>query len=278
MPSILFWNLDNKDLTSEICSLCNEHQVDILILSECNLNLIKLQLLLNETRHGKSVYLNPFNPSPRIQFLIKYPLSSLTIVHDSEYLSIRKISPPIGQEFLLAAVHLSSKLYYSSTDQLLSATRVIERIEEAEAQEGHDRTLIIGDFNMNPFEDGMVAAEAFHAVMDRRIAAKKHRMVQNLHKKMFYNPMWSRMGDTSLGPPGTYFLNKSGYVNLYWHTFDQILIRPDLLQFFNDENLKVITECDSQSLLKEFRLDSKSFSDHLPIFFKLQIEEAISYE
>jgi hypothetical protein len=41
--------------------------------------------------------------------------------------------------------------------------------------------------------------------MDRSIANNIARVVQKQRYEMFYNPMWSRLGDASEGPPGTYF-------------------------------------------------------------------------
>jgi hypothetical protein len=35
--------------------------------------------------------------------------------------------------------------------------------------------VVIGDFNMNPFDRGMVNANGFHAVMSRQIAALRSR-------------------------------------------------------------------------------------------------------
>jgi hypothetical protein len=58
-------------------------------------------------------------------------------------------------------------------EQTLNAVRVSKVICGAEDSVGHEKTLVIGDLNMNPFEDGMVAASGMHAVMDRTIALRK---------------------------------------------------------------------------------------------------------
>jgi len=96
------------------------------------------------------------------------------------------------------AVHLSSKLYQKQDDHILYSTRLARQIGEAEQSLGHSRTLIIGDLNMNPFESGVVGAEALHGVADRRIAKKKFRSVQGEKRQFFYNPMWSYFGEAVL--------------------------------------------------------------------------------
>ncbi len=273
MASILFWNLNNKKLIPELVALCNEHDVDILILAECEFAETELQSAIN-TDPTRSIFLSPFNPSSRLKFLIRYPLESLEIVSDSPYLAIRRVIPPVGLDFLLAAAHLPSKLYMTPEEQTMAAPRLMKAILDAENKAGHERTLIIGDLNMNPFENGMVGSDGLHAVMDKSIALKKSRVVQNEVRKFFYNPMWGRMGDTSKGPPGTYYKNMSGYINLFWNTFDQALLRPDLLKFFTDDDLAVITEINGNSMLTNNRINNL-FSDHLPLLLKLNIEEEV---
>ncbi len=130
---------------------------------------------------------------------------------------------------------------------------------------------------MNPFEPGLVASDGFHAVMDQKIARRRSRSVQGEDKPFFYNPMWGLMGDSSPGSSGTYYDSKGGYINYFWNTFDQVLLRPDLLNHFSQESLQVISEVGSKSLLAETGL-LKSVSDHLPVLVRLSIERTMNYE
>jgi len=150
---------------------------------------------------------------------------------------------------------------------------VRSEIDRAEKKAGHKNTIIIGDLNMNPFEEAIVAADGFHAVMDKSVAMKRARMVQGLEYDFFYNPMWSRLGDNSQGPSGTYYYNAAGaLINYFWNTFDQVLIRPELIEFFDHSSLKVLTEIDGQSLIKKQSIDS-DFSDHLPLIVTIDVEK-----
>ncbi|MCP4213910.1 MAG: hypothetical protein GY765_04595 [bacterium] len=126
---------------------------------------------------------------------------------------------------------------------------------------------------MNPFEPGFVSTEGFHSVMDKRIARKVSRKVQGEERSFFYNPMWGRLGDESAGPPGTYYYSDSQYVCYFWNTFDQVLLRPGLVDLFSNDCLKVITEINGTSLIRENGTPNKSItSDHLPLLFRLNIE------
>jgi endonuclease/exonuclease/phosphatase family metal-dependent hydrolase len=153
------------------------------------------------------------------------------------------------------------------------ARRVIDKIRRAETDVGHSRTVVVGDFNMNPFEFGLVAADCFHAVMDTRIADKQSRKVQGEVRKFFYNPMWHLFRETFSAPLGTYYYNNSSRQrNYYWNTFDQVLVSPDLLDSFPIDQLSVLTTIGKIALVREDgRPDPAVGSDHLPILFDLAL-------
>jgi hypothetical protein len=277
MATILFWNIKKKRLFKEIISLCDEHEVDILILAEAKPNISDPAVLIELNSDRKNVYIAPFNQSPRLSFFFRYPAESIKPVTDEGGIAIRSISPPIGVDILLVALHLPSKLHGSEYDQIFQSVRVSELIQEAESKVGHTRTLVIGDLNMNPFEAGVVGADGLHAVMTQTIARKRSRKVQGKEKPFFYNPMWGRMGDLSVGAPGTYYYRSSEQVSYFWNTFDQVLLRPDLLDFFPQADLKVISKIGNNSLMRKNGI-SASYSDHLPIIVKLQIERMTQNE
>ena len=188
--------------------------------------------------------------------------------HDSNRFSIWHIEPVLGADFTLVVVHLPSKREANDIDQQESARQVVTELQRVERDLGHQRSLVVGDFNMHPFDDGMVAASAFHGVMDRGTAAKRSRIVQEISYDFFFNPMWSRMGDASKGPPGTHSYRDSGIKAFFWHTFDQVLLRPALLDRVPDQNIQVITTLGALSLLNKNGKIAGT-SDHLPLLVEL---------
>ena len=271
MASFLFWNLNHKPLKDQVVELCREHEVDVLILAESDVSEVALLRALNKDEVSK--FRMPFNVSPRLRFFIRFPSDCFKSVRDEGGIAIRKLLPPIGLDILIVAVHLPSKLHYTENDQAFLCVRLAEAIREAEDKVGHCRTVVVGDFNMNPFESGFVSCDGLHAMMDKRIARKISRTVGGVCRKFFYNPMWGRLGDNSPGPPGTFFYQESRPVGYFWHTFDQVILRPELLQYFPDDRLEVLSKVAERSLLSESGIpDKKSTSDHLPILFTLEIE------
>ena len=65
-----------------------------------------------------------------------------------------------------------------------------------------------------------------HGVMSRNVASRELRTVQGQKYPLFYNPIWSLMGDLNQGPPGSYYYESSQHVEHFWWMFDQVLVRP----------------------------------------------------
>lgn len=269
--NLLFWNINRKPLSSAIKSLCDCYDVDILILAESSIQDAELLPILNE--NNDRTFIAPYNPSKKISFYTR--IHAFELIHDNDYWgSIRKLVHPLGIEILLVAVHIPSKLHLNDNEQAAVSARIAKEIDRREREQGHNNTIVIGDFNMNPFEAGLVSADGFHGVMDKHIALKQSRTVLGDDKKFFYNPMWSRLGDDSEGCVGSYYYNSSNMINYFWNTFDQVLLRPSLLTCFNQNDLKVIDKVDELSLIKNGKI-SNDYSDHLPLMIKLTMSQLL---
>ncbi|WP_295428398.1 endonuclease/exonuclease/phosphatase family protein [uncultured Thiodictyon sp.] len=266
MLRVLFWNINRKPLAEPLRHLCDIHDIDILVLAESGISDSLLLTALN--RDSERLFTKPINYSTRLSFFIRLPEDLFTSVSDPDYCAIRAIDPPLGQQVLLVAIHYPSKLYASDQEQSLLMHRIVEEIREAERRYGHMRTVVVGDLNMNPFEDGVCGSEGLHAVMCKGIAKREARTVHGKKRFFFYNPMWNFLGDETRGPPGTYYYSR-GVTTPFWNTFDQVLYRPALLEAYREHDVSIITEIGSRSLLHKGRI-ADTFSDHLPLIFTVR--------
>lgn len=269
MPTLLFWNVKGRPLSDLVGALARQVRADIVVLAEPEADIREPLKHLNE---GASSVFFP-DPLPLRDPVVfsRFLPKSTRLVRDAPGLVIREYSPPLGPPFLVAAVHLPSKLHRLDDDYHLFGQQLSTDIERAEAQVRHTRTILIGDFNMNPFESGMSAAGGIHAVMDRRIALREKRKVRGSHYRFFYNPMWSWLGDRHGRPGGTCFYDSGKALNLYWNMLDQVLLRPSLLHAFDDDSVRIVTEIGGANLLNDVgRPDKKLASDHLPIVVHLK--------
>ena len=175
----------------------------------------------------------------------------------------------IDDKFLLCGVHLPSQLQTDENTQLVAFQSVVHDIELAEQESGLISSIVVGDFNRNPYEEGCLGAMYFHGIPVANDAKKLSRTVLGNAYKMFYNPMWNLLGDFNY-PPGTYYYTGNKEKNEFWNMFDQVIIRPQLRERFVEEELRIVIKVKDQSLLNKNRHPNKSISDHLPIVFELK--------
>lgn len=179
---------------------------------------------------------------------------------------------PARTAVILAVVHFRSKLLWSDTSQYFECTELGRTIADAERQVGHFSDCAGWDLNMNPFEAGVVAANGLNATMVRSQALKRSRTVQDKEYTFFYNPMWGHFGDGERKPPGTYHNVSDEHVTYYWNIFDQVLIRPALVERLSHDGVEIVTSAAGTSLLTRGGRPNKSAgSDHLPLLFRLDL-------
>ncbi len=270
MITVLFWNTSrNEGLLNIIGNLVEKLDVDIVLLAEMQIPIQAILVEFNEKRK-LSFHTSPSN-CERIKVFSKYDWRFIRPIEESSYYTIRHINLPGCDDFLLVAAHLRSRLYQSQDSQNSACIELASDIRGVEERLCMDRTVITGDFNANPFDAGMVAANGLHGLMTQKQVAKDKRKVGGREYPFLYNPMWSFMGDLSEGPPGTYYYVRSEYVEYGWNMFDQVLVRPSMVQLFDLKSLKILTNIGEELLVKEGEIPDKSKSDHLPIIFSLDI-------
>ena len=268
MTTFLFWNLNNQPLQEIITQLSLYYDIDVLIFAEFSIERDVLLRTLNQKARPKFFYA-PSIGCERIKIFTRFLVHFIKPVFESDRLTIRHLCLPGQTDILLAVNHFPSKIHWDDSSQGQESVALAMDIRSTEERIGHSRTILVGDLNMNPFEDGVVSAIGLHAVMSRGVAEKKERVVQQKRYPFFYNPMWNLFGDASLGPPGTYYYSKSRQKEYFWNIFDQVLIRPNLLSSFDNRELLILDSVGNTSLLKTDGLPS--VSDHLPILFRLNL-------
>lgn len=269
MPTFFFWNVNGKPLQDLIASAALHFDVDVLILAEGPSD---AAAQLSRLNRSETSYFLVRNLCPRITIYIRFDPEFLHVLDEGERYTISRLRLPMRKEILVVTAHLPSKLEFSAGSQAHECARLARLIVSAEQSAGHHRTLFIGDVNVNPFEEGMIAAGSFHAVMTKDTAIRGNRTVQGQRYPFFYNPMWTHFGDGPSGSPaGTFYYEKAEHTVYFWNIFDQVLLRPELAQGFKHDDLRILARVGERSLLTpNGRPDSKLASDHLPILLNLE--------
>ena len=267
MTTFLFWNVFKKDLSQRLARLVVTHEVDVVVLVETACSGSEIagaisaagghSLTPHGLEYGKARVLSRFESGAFTEKLTYGP----------DRLTIFEAFLPGMKPILLAAAHLPSLKDRSRGGLALSTTNWSRQIRDREGREGHSRTIIVGDMNMNPFDDGMVGGQGFHAVMTRSKALQRNRRIDGELCPFFYNPMWGFFGDRTPGPPGTYYLSGTDPINYFWNMYDQVLVRPELIPHLHD--VSILDHDGRESLLTKGGFPQKRASDHLPLLFRI---------
>lgn len=269
--TILFWNIAKNSICLEhLPCLAQTHEVDVFILAECpgSVNLDALNAL------GKGDYQFELNANAKVQAITRLDLPEFTHRYTSlgrEMAVWSTALPNMGLEILVAGVHLTSKFGGTTeADQTVIAGEVIGELNEVEDRQQHRNTVMIGDFNMQPYDPGMINLIGMHGLMTQRLAERPDRKYRQKLRRSFYNPMWGLFGDRTTGPPGSHYWQASVLSNTHWGILDQVLVRPGLTQHLKTV---VILDSDGQhSLLDRKGIpSSEHLSDHLPVLTVLDV-------
>ena len=200
MLTVLFWNLRGyqestwnsrkEKLSNHIKRIAQKENADLLIFAESAFIPDELTTTLNHK--SKSSYHYPESNSRRIQLYSRLPKTAvIDQFNDSSdgRLTIRRVKTTSQTEILLAAIHFQSQLFRTTDEQALQATVLREDVMTVEEIVGHQRTILIGDLNMNPFDPGVVGAMTLNAVMEQHLARSGERTVAGKSYRFFYNPM-----------------------------------------------------------------------------------------
>lgn len=261
MLNILFWNLKRNSIEGYIVDCIVENNVDIAIFSEFDgIDFEKIEKNL-----GKMYDRILAVQDDRKVTLIAKTTFSVTLMQQQNRYNIYNIKTAV-KDYLLAAVHLEDRRNYKSSDRIETIKRLVADIEQTEELLKCNNTIVIGDFNANPYDEELLSKYAFNAVLFKRIIDKSEMTnPKSLKRKRFYNPILHYISeDTEMY--GSFYHEKD-FMTPYWNCLDQVLVRKGLANRVNHvEYLKTIN---TKKLLKNTVPDEK-ISDHLPLLVNLQ--------
>ncbi len=263
---ILFWNTHkNAEINSTIGEIICENNVSVVALAEYAAD---IDNLLCELLHKYRIEMKKYHCACE-RITIIGCIDNVESRFEDTHTSIQVIN---GKD-ILCCTHLNSKIYHDNQAQReIRIEQLIKEISTIEKDLNSENTIIVGDFNINPYDSSCLDARYFHSLPIYEEAKRKTRVISGNEYAMFYNPMWRFLGDIKK-PYGTYYNNSSDSINTYWNIFDQVIIRPALRERFIDDSLKIIAETKSKYLLDENGHPDKDISDHLPIIFEIQEEQ-----
>lgn len=273
----LFWNINKKNLVQEIVESSLENEIDVIMLAEAD-NLDSQYLIGQMARHNRKFIKKDLVPKNKGIMLFTGGNVKANVYKEEKHFSVYKIHEE-KRNYLLVVLHLTSAMFkneFARAQKTNIISRTINKLEESckdEAQKAGESdysTIVVGDFNLQPFSDGVIGAYGFNAVMDADIAKKISRTVDGQQVNFYFNPMWHLMGKRE-GIPGTYYsYSDQEDKSFYWYTYDQVLLRPALIDHFRWEEFGIIKQIGTKDLIRSGKIYKERYSDHLPIKFEVR--------
>jgi len=264
--NILFWNTKKQDVRNLVCDAAKLLSIDVVAIIESGVSPTRMLSALKSK--ASPYYYIPRAIEGRVQLFCRDVKLNLNEIYSGNRISIRKALSG-GTELSLGFVHLVDKENFDPMNQLTQARLLVEEIKSTENKQGHTRTILIGDFNMNPFDQVMNVAGGMNALMAEGCVRAGSRKVQSVKYEYFYNPMWNLLGDRTPGPPGTFYHSNSGKGHFGWNMLDQVLLRPSIIPWFDD--VRILTKIGNSPLdTKMGRPNKSAVSDHFPLLVTLK--------
>lgn len=264
----LFWNLHKSATTvTPLVEITLESDVDIIFLCEFpNEHELQFEESL-KTIDCDFHLVRYYRGNTKFRVYSRLPETVLYVVQEDNSFSLFEVRQE--HVYLMCVCHLSSQLHADNNDKIGEATNFSLRLRRIEEDRDNHDLIIVGDFNEDPYHDGMLLCNGLNAVKEVSLAKRLCRCKDQIDYPYFYNPMWSLWDNNK--DIGTYYYYPSHYKSEAWHIFDQVIFRPHLLDRFRHDKLQIVTRSLSTDLLASNGEIDTRYSDHLPIVFEFNV-------
>ena len=256
---ILFWNLKNNSNEKWIEDIIDENNVDIALFAEYKgISFENMLANLNCYEHHDG-----YGACEKVTLLCKKTIEVKIKREQNRYTLYSCVCE--GVSYNLAGIHLPAPPASDSNDRKIVIRNIVHDIEEQENKEKNRKTIVIGDFNCNPFDEEVIQKDAFNAVLFKDLINKKEIIRYNEREwRRFYNPIIHYLSEETNTYGSLYY--SSGSAPLYWNSFDQILVRKELTDHIC--SLEYLKSTNGKKLMKDVK-PNDSISDHLPLLVEI---------
>lgn len=261
MLNILFWNLKRNAIEDYIIDCIVENNIDIAIFSEYEgINFLTIESALGNlyTR------ILGVQADGKVSLIAKKTFI-VEVVQQQHRYSLYSVKTGV-KDYILSAIHLEDRGNYETEDRVETIKCLVGDIEKTEELLKCNNTIVIGDFNANPYDEELLSKYAFNAVLFKAIIGRSEVTNPNsIKRKRFYNPILHYISeDTEMY--GSFYYEQN-HMTPYWHCLDQILVRKSLVDSVVD--VKYLKKINLRGLLGG-KVPNKEISDHLPLVVCLQ--------
>lgn len=261
--NMLFWNIAKHDLVNLVSECARRLEIDVLCLAECQ------GVDPRQVVESLGCAYRAINPSCLNNKVLLFAKDTVTL-ESSVFEADRFITCTVkcdSVSYNIASTHLPDKLSDPKGGSRKECLRdIVAKLREIEDETSCNRSVVIGDFNADPFEDEMTEPDTLFSTVYRDvIASRSVRKKGGKMRHVMYNPVLMSLpkkGDIH----GSYYYDKDR-APLYWHFYDQVVVSESLVGSI--ASCVYLRSIGSKELLKNGRPNT-SISDHLPLFVKIE--------
>lgn len=257
---VLYWNIKTDANLEYAIQMAGISNPDVMFLSEVTEGaLVKSALPLE--RVGYEHFPNP--GCKRVQIIKRRSVALSLGIQGSRFTSVFIDSLSLH----IVSVHMKSQTWTSLDELRYGLNELRLRIDGIGAS-SETRILVLGDFNVNPFDLPMTAYDGFGATNSHNTTTAQ---ITGSTKSLYFNPTWQLYSRTHC--PGTYYHRRPSNTSfdvLDYHYLDQVLISEKLKDDLLDQSMEIIENVIDFSLVDAMKHNEPK-TDHLPLSYELQL-------
>jgi exonuclease III len=256
---IIYWNTHSTQSIEIILEIVRQEYPDFFFLSEIDDHILEES---SETLNSVGFEFFPNPGCNRVSIIRKKEIETNLDLQNEYFTTIRLPQ----YDLYIISLHLPSQMF-QHMDGLKEFIRDFRLEIDSEIGCSTEKNiLVIGDFNVNPYEKPMIDFDGFLATN----YCHSRKLITHLGKSrsVYYNPTWQLYSKKNF--PGTKYFPRpsaSSYDIIECHFLDQVVISQHLLNKIISETIQVIENTENFTLFSSER-KSISGSDHLPLSYQ----------
>ena len=252
---LLFWNLGRKDNAALALECMRECGVSVAAFAEYSGTEFSDEMLRDSGYRMLSK-----GGCDKIEVLVD------SAVHDVDFYEESRFSLFVFEafeaKFVFAATYLvdrrSSPAPGKRVNQIKSMMGVVRGYENAC---GIDKTVIVGDFNSNPYDVELLQPDSFNAMLFKGVLrARDSRIWDGESYPFMYNPTVHWLSEDTETYGSLYYSSDDG--GPVWNCFDQALVSPELMD--GVKGYSYLRKIGDNDLIAQW-CPRRDISDHLPL-------------
>lgn len=257
--TIIYWNTHNIQDLKIIEELLKNKKPDILFLSEFDISI----LISNISTLTNLNYEISYNPGCDKIVTIKNINIHLEPSLQSTDFTVYYYKK---NDIHIISLHLPSQLHRHMDDLKETIREFRLEIDNEIGNSLDTKILVIGDFNVNPYETPMINFDGFLA-SNAKFGRKT--IKRRVTKSTYYNPTWKLYASEKF--PGTKFYNRpsgSSYDITEFHYLDQVVLSRAFLDEVKDDKIYVLEKTKNIDLINKKTNRIIKGIDHLPLVYQ----------